>query len=179
MPKLLAGFLVGGAIIVGAWWYLAAPGAQSQPEAPAAAAADRTAENAATAGVFNGSFDDLAARGGNWKCTFTTQTEMGAAQGEVYVSGDRIRGNFSMTAPVVGKVESYMIADDEYTYSWSSVLPQGFKARRADTGAPDGATKAADTGIDPRMQMSYECEPHTAAADLFVVPTNVTFQTLN
>ncbi len=177
MVKMLIGFAVAAAVILGGWWYFG-------PATPAPSAPTGTTEtapaNTAQAGAFSGSFEDLAARGGDWKCSFTSKTEMGDAVGTVYVSGQNIRGDFSMTAPVIGKVDSYMIADSAYTYSWSSMLPQGFKAKRVDQGAtPAADTKVADTMVNPQMVMEYNCEPHTADAALFVVPENVTFKDLN
>ncbi|MBP9669398.1 MAG: hypothetical protein KBE09_03855 [Candidatus Pacebacteria bacterium] len=180
MPKMLIGFVAAGVLILGAWWFMSnqanpTTDTNTPPMNDAAAAPSE-----APSGAFTGSFEDLATRGGNWMCTFTSKTDMGDATGTVYVSGTRVRGNFAITAPVIGKVDSYMIADDEYTYSWSSVMPQGFKARRVDTAQqPDGTTPTADTGVDPRMSMNYNCEPHQADESLFTVPTNVTFQTLN
>ncbi len=181
MVKMLTGFAVAGAVILGGWWYMSAQVSVPLEAQPGPTESDAAAaENTAQAGTFSGSFDDLAARGGDWKCTFTSKTEMGDAVGTVYVSGKNIRGDFSMTAPVIGKVDSYMIADSEYTYSWSSMLPQGFKAKRADGGvAAETDTKTADTIVNPQMAMDYNCEPHTADAALFVVPSNVTFKDVN
>ena len=180
MVKMLTGFVVAGAVILGGWWYFGsdttAPGAETAPTENTGTAPTESVQ----AGTFSGSFDDLAARGGDWKCTFTSKTEMGDAVGTVYVSGKNIRGDFSMIAPVIGKVDSYMIADSEFTYAWSSMLPQGFKAKRADGGvAAETDTKTADTMVNPKMAMNYNCEPHTADAALFVVPSNVTFKDLN
>lgn len=132
------------------------------------------------AGTFSGSFEDLARRGGDWKCTFSMDTQMGASRGTVYVSGEKIRGDFESEAPIVGKVESHMIADKTHTYTWTSMMPQGFKIKRTDGGGlMNESAKTSDTMVDANMKMSYDCNPEKAAESMFVVPSTITFTEIN
>jgi len=69
-----------------------------------------------------------------------------------------------------------MIADDVYTYTWSSIMPQGIKTNKAKSGAiHDGTTMSADTIVDSAMELTYGCVPYTADANFFVVPGNISF----
>jgi hypothetical protein len=99
------------------------------------------------------------------------------ASGVVYVSGHNVRANFDVEAPVVGTVHTYMIADGTNVYSWSSMMPTGVKAPMQQS-AQQQAAPTADAQAGPYNKYSYDCQPATVDASLFVVPTNVTFQTV-
>jgi hypothetical protein len=142
--------------------------------------ADQSGAQAEAAGTFTGSVADLSARGGDWKCTVEDQASTPAGQtpssGTVYVSGRRVRADFTTTAQGYGAVNSHLIADGTSVYSWSSIMPQGIKTAQADAGSDDDATSGSGDTADQRY--TYQCAPAQADATLFVPPSSVTFRTL-
>lgn len=130
----------------------------------------------ATAGAFSGSMADLSKRGGSWKCTVDTSTAQAASSGTVYVSGKKVRAEFAMNVQGYGTMNSYMIADGEYTYSWSSAMPQGVKAKM--TAEETSSPATSGESMDANSKYSYNCEAWTADESKFVVPTDVTFRTI-
>lgn len=126
-----------------------------------------TNTNSTQGGTFSGSMQDLAARGGEWKCTVASNTNGTASQGTVYVSGNKMRADFTVSG-----YEAHMISDGSYSYSWSSAAPQGVKVKVAQ-GASAGP--ASGQGVDTNTAYSYNCAPATAEAALFVPPTTVNF----
>lgn len=132
------------------------------------------------AGEFKGSVHDLMARGGDWKCDIGSQANTGAgvsfSSGTVYVSGKKLKGDFSISVPSLGNVSAYMVSDGEYIYSWSSVMMQGFKAKVTAEGTGGGETSGY--GFNPDVSYSYNCEPATVDASMFTPPANVEFRSI-
>lgn len=129
------------------------------------------------AGKFSGSLADLAARTGSWKCTVDTSTVEAVSSGVTYVSGGKVRSDFSSSVGGYGNIETHMIADGEYVYSWTSMMPQGVKAKMtASSGGADTATAGASA--DANVRYSYDCQPWTADPSLFVVPSDITFRSV-
>lgn len=123
-------------------------------------------------GSFEGSIFALAQSGQSYKCTIKTTVQGVTVDGVVYVANKNIRGDFNSTVPMYGAVEGHMIADSSTVYVWSSVVPQGYKFVRTETG---GSATVAGQTLDFNQAYSYKCVPAQADASLFVVPTNITF----
>lgn len=123
-------------------------------------------------GSFEGSIFALAKSGQSYKCTIQTTVQGVEVNGVVYVANKNIRGDFSSSIPMYGAVQGHMIADSTAVYVWSSVVPQGYKFVRTETG---GSATVAGQTLDFNQTYSYKCAPAQADASLFVVPTNITF----
>ncbi len=126
-------------------------------------------------GKFNGSVKDLMARGGDHECSFTETNDMSDSTGQVYISGSKIRGDFNTTVKAVSdmKVESHMISDGEFVYTWSSMLPTGMKMPVVESSS---ATTSTDSQtFDYNQKLDYDCRPWTVDASKFVVPTEIKF----
>jgi hypothetical protein len=116
---------------------------------------------------------DLAAlfkKGGGYECTISMKTDQASSNGTVYVSGSDVRGDFtSLTG--VQTVTSSMIQTGGYVYTWSNMIPQGFKFKStvdANPIATLGAGQMPEGG-------SYTCKKWTVDASVFVPPKNVPF----
>lgn len=168
--------LVAGLIIIGAGVYYVMSGSND-----AAQNSETNSETSAAPGAFKGSFASLAERGGDWKCVVDTSSQTGAGQtvasGVVYVSGDKIRAEYDVTVPTLGSMTAYMVSDGEYVYSWSSMMPQGVKTRASITESSSSAPTSGQA-IDANYEYSYDCQPASANASMFVAPTDVTFMTI-
>lgn len=128
-----------------------------------------------TGGVFTGTLFDLMKRGGSYKCTYSMDNEQGKFSGVSYVSGNKVR--VDSTGEVGGvSMESHMIADPDFMYTWSPLMPQGVKmATPKDTAESEAGTPVAQDQ-SYSQQMSYDCAPWTVEESLFTPPANITFQ---
>lgn len=137
-------------------------------------AADASAEESASA-EFNGSMKELVARGGDYMCTFTQTTDVADSSGTVYISGERLRGDFKSHEKVSDTdVESHMIRDGGFAYVWSSAMPTGFKMVVDDSASTDSNS----TGFDYNQQLDYSCNSWTVDESQFSLPAGVEFTTL-
>lgn len=152
------------------------PGSESATETSSTEQAD---ESSNTQGAFTGSFKELATRGGDWKCVIQASANTGSgeaiSEGVVYVSGKKMRGDFVSTVEGT-RMESHMISDGEYSYTWSSAYPQGFKMKITESGTGNPATSGQ--GMDANQEYSYDCDPASSDTALFVPPQSVTFMSL-
>lgn len=114
----------------------------------------------------------LLAMGKNSECTFSYDENGVKSQGTIYLSGKKIRGDFSNT--VQGKQqESSMINDGEYTYFWGSDMPQGVKMKIS--GDQVKATEETKKYYDPDRAVNYDCKSWNVNNAYFTAPSNVTF----
>jgi hypothetical protein len=128
-------------------------------------------------GTFTGTFSDLAGRGGAWQCAVDASNQFAESQGIVFVSGGKIRGDFTSRVSVQGfnqSVESHMIQRDGAVYVWTSLTSQGFKTD-AEAGSPDGTTKPQGQGMDLNQEYTYDCAPWSKDDSVFALPAGVVF----
>lgn len=176
--KLIGGALVGIAVLGGALFFISseprtlAPSTQTNTD-------ERTSDFEATPSSFSGTLKDLATRGGNVRCTFSHESDVANSSGVVYVSGNNIRGDFLSETRVGGSfsVESHMITKDGYTYAWTSLSPQGFRAKTTSEGnasSPDMSASFADHN----QAYDYDCVSATIDQTLFDLP-DIVFTDVN
>ena len=141
---------------------------------PTPSAGTAVTENETDA-AFTGSLADLLARPGDWKCTFGAQGTGFSSSGISYVSAGKMRSDFtSKIEQLKQTVDSHMIQDGGFVYVWTSLAPQGFKAK-ATLGTKDAATQFGAQGVNIDQKYSYNCTPWKADASLFALPKDVTF----
>jgi hypothetical protein len=134
-----------------------------------------TAKNdSQAAGKFNGSFVDLSARSGSWKCTVDSSTAGSISSGTTYVSDGKVRADFTTNVQGYGSVESHMFSDGEFAYTWSSMMPQGIKTKV--TAQSTAGTQTSGQGVNANTSYSYDCQPWVVNQALLTVPTSVTFK---
>lgn len=127
--------------------------------------------------VFTGSTKDLLARGGDYKCTFAQEVENSKSTGTVYISGEKLRGDFKTEITATGPamlVESHMISDGEFMYTWSSMMPTGFKMNVTETSETATITPSQQ-GFDANVDIDYNCVAWTPEESQFSLPSTVTF----
>ncbi len=122
---------------------------------------------------FSGSFSDLAARSGNWRCTFSYDMSGITANGVMYASGGQLRGDInSKVAQANMDIESHVIQSGGYMYIWSSLSPTGSKIKISTTTS---APTIPNQPVSMSSAYQYDCDPWNVDASVFVAPTNVTF----
>jgi len=126
---------------------------------------------------FQGSLNDLVARGGNYQCTFDQDVATAHSKGTVYIAGERMRGDFeSSVKQVTATITSHMITKDGYAYVWTDIVPNGFKLKT--TAIQKGGSGSAGLNgqiVDVNQKLAYSCTPWTVNEALLTLPTNITF----
>ncbi|HVM59003.1 MAG TPA: hypothetical protein VMT80_01600 [Candidatus Paceibacterota bacterium] len=151
------------------------------PSASPSAGTQETAAvgNANQSGAYTGSVSDLMGRQGSWKCTMNTNTDQAVSSGVIYSSSGKVRGDFTTNVSGYGSMESHMIADGTDVYTWSPMMPMGIKVpMTASASAQSSAGASGSASFSAGTAYSYDCEPWTADASVFAVPTDVSFRTL-
>lgn len=121
-----------------------------------------------------GSIAGLIAAGKSVNCTMNYPDGQGS--GSVYVSGKKVRGDFSVLAE--GKeYKSSMIQDGDYAYLWSDADKKGTKIKVSGLGsgsAPTGANSQSQA-VNLDQQVDLKCSSEGVDASKFVVPSDVEF----
>ncbi len=136
--------------------------------------ADTPAPAEQEVGTFQGSAKDLMARGGDHKCTFTQEVENSKSTGTIYISGTKMRGDFNSNVLAGGTtmdLESHMISDGATMWTWSNMMPTGFKMA-VDQSAQAGGQQQ---GFDANVDLEYTCINWAPDQSQFVVPSAITF----
>lgn len=117
-----------------------------------------------------GSIKSLLAAGKNVNCTISYPDA--GSTGTVYVSGQKMRGDFNMM--VEGKpMESHMIQDGTYVYSWTG--SQGAKFKVDETLKASPVPGGQQQNVDLDKEVDYKCSSWSADNSKFTVPTDVKF----
>ncbi len=173
----IIGIVVGAIVIIGGGYYLMQGDSRPVAEESALETEQQTETGASQEEKFSGSFTELAARTGSWKCTVDTSAAGTVSSGVTYVSDGKVRGDFTTSSEGYKNIETHMVGDGQYVYTWSSMMPQGIKVKMSaqasgdirETGSASGSSVSAD------QSYSYNCQPWTADASLFVAPASVNF----
>lgn len=125
-------------------------------------------------------FLGLQALGQNVECRISydapEQTE--PVIGTYFVSEERIRGDFEVSAPELGGevVSSIIIADGQF-YSWSRIDGQAYGIKFDMSESEPGDESMTRQPVPNDAQVSYECtEWKNVDGSIFVPPTDVLFQ---
>ena len=175
---VLWGILGAGIIIAGVGYYALKQQKAGDSEV-ATTGNSKTSEESQQSGKFTGSFQSLLRRSGSWKCTIDVSTQKAVSSGVTYVSNGKVRGDFTSGVQGYGNIESHIIADGTYAYTWTSAYPQGFKVKLAATTGQSNNGKTPQTsgnGFDVNQNYSYDCQAWNGDVSLFSLPAGITFQ---
>ena len=156
-----------GLVVIGGIGFLMFSGESSND--PGSEGTPSTNQMNAEEGLFSGSLVDLQNRGGNYRCTFTHESEIAQSSGVIYVAGEKIRGDFESETQGIS-IDSHMIARDGFIYAWSPISPNGFKVPQTTNGTD--ADAAAQGGYaDFQQNYSYDCKPWKVDESKFEIPS--------
>ncbi len=123
-----------------------------------------------------GSMKDLLSRESS-KCTVSNTTANSESNGTVYVGQGKMRGDFtSVTKSPDMTIESHMISDGEYIYTWSDAMAQGVKipVASANMSGQPNAPKSEQVEMY-NADVAYTCDSWRADESQFEIPPSVTF----
>ncbi len=130
---------------------------------------------------FTGNIADLFKQGKDITCTFTHTDDLdNNSSGTVYISGEKMRGDFEMTDAQGQTYQTSVINDTEYNYIWGNQLPQGIKTKHTDFESTPN-TNPSDTNspqepFDYNQDFDYQCNSWRVDQSQFTPPSNVQFQ---
>lgn len=165
----LIGIIAGIVIVGGGVWYVSS----NKEVSPVAIEETSEESQEAQQNEGEGTLADLMGRTGSWTCEVNAAYEGGSSDGTVVMNDGKLRGDFTATMAGI-TVNTSFIGRDGYMYSWTSMLPQGFKV---EMNAAAGT--AGGQGMDPSTNVNYSCMPWAADESKFVVPSDITFIEMN
>jgi hypothetical protein len=121
-------------------------------------------------------FSEFIKQGGSYTCTVNQLINNVNSQGTVFISGDKVRGEFSTTAQGQSMTMSFLTTGG-YTYTWTSMMPtMGFKMKNTASANTTNNTAAMSSAWDASAIGDYTCDTWSVDPAKFVVPTTVTFK---
>ena len=143
-----------------------------KPQEPTA----RQQASPAPAAGESGTIKSLLAMGKDVSCEVSYYVGKTKTSGKVYVSGKKMRGDFDIALEDGKQMDSHMIQDETFIYSWSSVLPQGTKMKiEAVSASPAPGAAAQNQSFDMNQNVSYKCSDWSADDSKFISPAGVQF----
>ena len=129
--------------------------------------------------TISSSFEGLMKGGKSLACTFSSVDEKeGTSQiGEYFVDGakSKFRTEFESTSKAGEKVKSYIIADGQYAYSWSSASPKmGYKMSFSSLETVSAGADGQEAG-DLDQTIKFNCRNWSVDSSKFDLPADVKF----
>ena len=131
-------------------------------------------------GMAKGTLASLLGAGKNTMCKMSYSDENGSTEGTAYVSGQKMRGDFTYTAD--GKaMTSHMIRDDQYSYIWSDEESKGTKIKTelTEQAQEETASPAPQGGVDVDKEVDLDCSGWGVDNSKFTPPSNIEFMDLS
>lgn len=128
---------------------------------------------------FKGNMMDLFKSGKNTKCTYSNKNDEYSIEGTTYIAGNKMRTDASTTMKDQNTIESHMISDGTWVYSWSSAMPQGIKMKidtqLAQTNPDNKVTSQESYAKTFQENYDFKCSKWTTDQSKFELPLDVTF----
>lgn len=164
--KVVIGLIAALLVVAAGAWYFMGQGGASIPDGAMVGEGDESMTG-------SGSLSDLMRMGSSVKCTVHSEDPNAISDGMVYVSGGKVRADF--TSAVAGtNHESSMITADGYIYTWSSAMPQGLKMKNEGADTPSSAPTEPGS-VNPNVKVNYSCAPWMVDSSVFMPPANIEF----
>jgi len=127
------------------------------------------------------SLRELMMMGQDQMCTFESTDDNGSNKGSSYISGEKVRTDFSGTDPDGKAYSGSMISDGTYMYTWSSAGPQGMKIKINEETNQEvedikkDVQKSQDQFVNPDEKIDYRCQGWRADQSMFTPPSDIEF----
>jgi hypothetical protein len=159
--------------------YLKMQGSEGEKETPREVTTETktqdTEKELPTDDMVSGTFASLLGLGQNLICQFTYFDGTSASDGTFYIAqgGERLRGDFTST--IGGQtIESHLIRNDGFNYTWSSSLNQGAKIK-IEPEVKSQVTAQKNTQMPIDENTVYDCTPWSIDPSKFVLPSGIEF----
>lgn len=128
-----------------------------------------------------GSLLDLFNSGKSMQCSYSTSTDDMEINGTSYVSGKKMRADIFTTLSDGKTMETHMIADEGWAYTWTNESSTGFKINIAEVtkDVPElenpEQTSDEETIKDFQQDYDFDCKNWKDDNSKFAIPTNIEF----
>jgi len=128
-----------------------------------------------TESISRGSLKSLLSMRENTTCTISYSADQMETKGTVYISGKKMRGDYIIKGADRKEIESHIITDEMYMYSWSSGTPQGVKIKIDQTPnvTPSSGSQSQTAELD--REVDYKCSSWTVDNSKFTPPSDIKF----
>lgn len=124
-----------------------------------------------------GSIASLLTAGKNVTCSMKYPD--GNGSGTIYVTGKKMRGEFTVKMDASKEYQSSMIQDGEYAYMWSDADKKGTKFKVSGIPSSSPAAAAKSEVVDINQEVDLKCSTWNVDSSKFVVPADVEFTDLS
>jgi hypothetical protein len=180
MKHIIIGTLIILALAAGGYyWYNNKQNEQAATQTDTSTTTMTTMDNTDAEATNTGNSESLAAllqSGENQTCTYEYSNNGNTISGAVYLSGDKMRNNYEMTGTDQNMTGS-MIRDGDTMYVWGSSTPQGIKMQFDMDKLQEQMQNMAP--VDVNAQTQYNCESWNVDENMFVPPSDVTFNDMS
>lgn len=124
-----------------------------------------------------GTIANLLGSGKNVMCQMDYSNESDSTEGTAYVSGEKMRGDFTIETADGTTMTSHMIRDDQYSYIWTDDNSKGTKIKVEVTADIEEKAKpqTQQTGVDVDKEVDLDCSNWTVDNSMFIPPTSIEF----
>lgn len=130
----------------------------------------------------SGSIQDLIAKGKDIKCTLVAKDGESIISGITFISGTRARTDFQNKVDSTMTVNSHMINDGTWLYTWTDENPEVAIKMKVDSMQSDAMksesaqAQAEKAGLDNYQEkFDYDCTAWKRDESLFTAPANLNF----
>lgn len=123
------------------------------------------------------SLKDLVMAGRPQKCSFSQVVENSESSGTYYISGKKVRGDYNVKVSEQNVV-GHMLLDGSTVYTWSDGQKEGFKMEITESPNTE-SMNPEQKNVNIEQKLDYKCESWKADEEVFVLPKEVSFKSLN
>lgn len=129
------------------------------------------------AAVTRTSAEALMRSGKSMKCSVDQSEGASRQTGTIYLTRDRMRGEFDVTEPGQGSFRANVLQDGDWVYTWGGPMgeAQGVKMKVDRSGGAASGSEA----FNSHEEMEMDCSEWSAEASRFEVPRNVQFMEMS
>lgn len=139
--------------------------------------------NTTNNGSAMGSLKDLLTAGKNVSCTVSYTGNQAGTSGTTYVSGKKVRADFTVKTSDGKETVSHMIQDGTYAYIWTANSTVGTKMKVEAVENTDKTAAAPSQpqsqAVDLNQKVNMKCSDWRVDESVFVPPTTVKFTDLS
>lgn len=124
------------------------------------------------------SLSELLTSGKTQSCSYDyTDETSGKMSGNVFLSGGKMRSDYSITDKAGTETTGSIINDGTNLYIWSSAMSEGLKMAVSEEMKKDMANSQGEAAkyVDMNKKINYHCDAWTLNTTSFTPPTNVKF----
>lgn len=127
------------------------------------------------------SFDSFIKNsGGSYVCDVSQSVSGTESKGTVYVKGGnsmqdrKISGEFKTSTQGIN-ITSNFIMKEGYSYSWTSMMPTGYKVKVNDVEGDTETNTSGNINFDSKQIGEYDCKDWVLDESKFTLPSNIKF----